>query len=255
MRLSIIVPVLNEAAQIDDFLSHLIAEAPGAEVLVADGGSADDTARLAARQARVIGAPRGRARQMNAGAAATGGDVLWFLHADSRLPPGAVAAIDRLLHAPRVAGGCFRLRIPQPHLLYRWSDTVGNAAVDLFRLACGDHGIFLRRAVFEAIGGYRETPLLEDLDLYRRARAYGRMRQIPAAITTSPRRWQTQGLLRTTAIDTLLLALYAGGAPLPWLCALDRRLRKIARQPLDSLLLEQGKSGTTGKQYMGRTRL
>jgi rSAM/selenodomain-associated transferase 2 len=226
MRLSILVPVLNEAARIDAFLAHLTDEAPRAEVLVADGGSADDTAARAARHVRVIAAPRGRARQMNAGASAAAGDVFWFLHADSHVPPGAVSAIEHLLRTPEVAGGCFRLRIPEPHFLYRWSDTIGNRAVDLFGLACGDHGIFLRRAVFEAIGGYRETPLLEDLDLYRRSRAHGQMRQLPAAITTSPRRWQRQGLFRTTAIDTLLLALYVSGAPIPWLCALDRRLRR-----------------------------
>lgn len=226
MHVSIIVPVLNEAALIDVFLGHLATETPDAEIIVADGGSADDTAARAARRARVIAAPRGRARQMNAGAAAASGDIFWFLHADSRLPPGAVAAIDAALQAPEVAGGCFRLRIPERHLLYRVSDALGNRAVDLFRLACGDHGIFLRRAVFSKIGGYRDLPFMEDLDLYRRARARGRMRQLPPAITTSARRWQRQGLLRTTAVDTLLLALYVAGTPIPWLHALDARLRR-----------------------------
>lgn len=225
VRLSVIVPVLNEAALIDAFLAHLAAAAPGAEVLVVDGGSADDTAARAAGRARVIAAPRGRARQMNAGAVVASGEVFWFVHADSLLPDGAVAAIEAALCSPKVAGGCFRLRIPERHPIYRISDRLGNLGVDLFRLACGDHGIFVRRRVFETIGGYREVPLLEDIDFYRRARALGRMRQLSLAITTSARRWQRHGLYRTTAIDVLLLGLYVCGAPLPWLDALNSRLR------------------------------
>jgi hypothetical protein len=194
----------------------------------------------------VIAAPRGRARQMNAGARQAAGDVLWFLHADSRLPPGAAAAIDACLQEPAVAGGCFRLCIPERHLLYRVSDTLGNRAVDLFHLACGDHGIFLRRAVFDAIGGYRAIPLMEDLDLYRRARARGRMRQISHAIVTSPRRWQREGLLRTTAVDTLLLALYVSGTPLPWLHALDTRLRR--RQPSEAFSVRRTRNNRNARE-------
>jgi rSAM/selenodomain-associated transferase 2 len=225
MRLSIIVPVLNEAAIIESFLEHLGVEAPDAEVIVVDGGSTDETAARAGRRARVIGSARGRGCQMNAGAAAAAGDALWFLHADSRLPAGATAAIAGALRAPGTAGGCFRLRIPERHLLYRWNDRAGNLGVDLFRMACGDHGIFVRRAVFEAVGGYPDVPLLEDVAFYRRARACGRMRQLRPAITTSPRRWQQNGLYRTTFLYTAILALYRCGAPLSWLQQLHARLR------------------------------
>jgi rSAM/selenodomain-associated transferase 2 len=225
MRLSIIVPVLNEAEVIDGFLEHLATEASDAEVIVVDGGSADGTAARAARRARVIVSARGRARQMNAGAAAAAGDALWFLHADSRLPAGATAAIAGALQAPGTAGGCFRLRIPERHLVYRWNDWAGNLGVDLFRLACGDHGIFVRRAVFEAISGFPDVPLLEDVAFYRGARSRGRMRQLRPAITTSARRWQRNGLYRTTLIYTAILALYGCGAPLPWLRQLYARLR------------------------------
>jgi rSAM/selenodomain-associated transferase 2 len=225
MRLSIIVPVLNEATIIDGFLEHLAAEVPGAEVVVVDGGSADDTFARAARHTRVISSEPRRARQMNAGAAAAAGDVLWFLHADSRLPVGAAAAIAECLRAPGTAGGCFRLRIPERHLVYRWNDWAGNLGVELFRMACGDHGIFVRRAVFEAVEGYPEVPLLEDVSFYRRARAHGRMRQLRPAITTSARRWQQNGLYRTTFLYTAILALYCCGAPLPRLQQLHTRLR------------------------------
>jgi rSAM/selenodomain-associated transferase 2 len=225
MRLSILVPVLNEAHLIDAFLAHVRCAAPDAELVVVDGGSTDDTAERAARHTQVITSPEGRARQMNAGAAAATGDLLWFLHVDSRLPDGAVAAIEEAMGEREVAGGCFRLRIPERHLVYRWNDVVGNLGVDLFGMACGDHGIFVRRTVFEAVGGYPEVTLLEDLEFYRRARAYGRMRQLAPAITTSARRWQRHGLYRTTAVYTAILALYCCGAPLPWLTALYARLR------------------------------
>jgi hypothetical protein len=129
------------------------------------------------------------------------------------------------LRAPEIAGGCFRLRIPERHLVYRWNDRAGNLGVDLFKLACGDHGIFVRRPVFEAVGGYPELPLLEDVAFYRRARACGRMRQLPLPITTSARRWQRNGVYRTTALYTAILGLYCVGAPFPWLQSLATRLR------------------------------
>ena len=178
-----IVPVLNEAGIIRGFLSHLRERMTGAEVIVVDGGSRDGTAAMAKPLAdKVLHAPRGRARQMNAGAAVARGEVLWFLHADSELPRDPRRAMAAALGDTRVAGGCFRLRFPKRALIYRVSDSVGNLAVDLFRLALGDHGIFCRRTAFKKVGGYREVPILEDAELYRALRRIGRMRQLRAEI-------------------------------------------------------------------------
>ncbi len=223
--LSIIVPVLNEAALISSFLRHLRAEAPAAEIIVVDGGSEDGTVGLSEREAdRVISATGGRAGQMNAGAAVGRGEILWFLHADSELPPRAIESIGRMLADPRLAGGCFRLRFPRREWIYRVSDSLGNVGVDVFGFALGDHGIFCRRASFEAVGGFPQVPILEDAELYRRLRGVGKMRQLRDAIVSSPRRYETLGPYRTTAFYALILVLYVGGVRIEALHRLYRRL-------------------------------
>jgi rSAM/selenodomain-associated transferase 2 len=222
---SIIIPVLNEGAILAEFLRHLRERAPGCELIVVDGGSTDGTPEAASEADRMVHSERGRAAQMNAGAAAARGDVLWFLHADSRVPEGAVAALEAALADESVAGGCFRLRIPRPELIYRLSDSLGNLGVDLFRIALGDHGIFCRRTAFEAAGGYPPVPLMEDAELYRRLRRQGRVRQLPLHIETSPRRYQRHGPYRTTLLYAAILILYALRVPPPALFRLYRRLR------------------------------
>jgi rSAM/selenodomain-associated transferase 2 len=223
--LSIIVPVLNEAVLIPSFLRHLRAEAPAAEIIVVDGGSKDGTVRLSETQAdRVINAAGGRAWQMNAGAAVGRGEILWFLHADSLLPPRAVESIEHLLTDPWLVGGCFRLRFPRRESIYRVSDSLGNVGVDVFGFALGDHGIFCRRASFEAVGGFPQVPILEDAEFYRRLRGVGKMRQLRDAIVSSPRRYETLGPYRTTAFYALILALYVAGVRIKTLHWLYLRL-------------------------------
>jgi len=223
MKVSVIVPVLNEAAGVGEFLAHLRERAPGAEVIVVDGGSGDGTPEAARPLAdRVLQAERGRARQMNAGAAASSGDCFWFLHADSRLPAAPLEAIRAALADPSLAGGCFRIRIPRPEPVYRISDSLGNLGVDLFRIALGDHGIFCRREAFFAAGGYPEIPLMEDAEFYRRLRRQGRVRQLRPAVETSPRRYERRGAYRTTLVYGLILGLYVLRAPVPVLARLYR---------------------------------
>jgi rSAM/selenodomain-associated transferase 2 len=229
-RLSIVVPVLNEAALLEEFLTHLRAHAPAAELVVVDGGSGDGTREIAERLAgplrmTVVGSPLGRACQMNAGAAAAAGDVLWFLHADSRLPARAVEALLSAMKEAGLVGGCFRIRIPRPEPIYRVSDTLGNLGVDLFRIALGDHGIFCRRVPFEALGGYPEMALMEDAELYRRLARTGRVRQLRLEIETSARRYRKHGPARTTAVYALILALYCAGVSPEKLAGLYARLR------------------------------
>ena len=223
--ISIIVPVLNEAPLIGEFLRHLGERAPDAEIVVADGGSNDGTVDLARPLAdQVLATPRGRALQMNAGATAATGEVLWFLHADSLLPPTPLDDIRAALADPLLAGGCFRIRIPSSHAIYRVSDSLGNLGVDVFRIALGDHGIFCRRAAFEAVGGYPQVPVMEDAEFYRRLRRVGAVRQLRSVIQTSPRRYQRHGPYRTTLIYGLILALYTARVPIPFLSRLYRRL-------------------------------
>jgi hypothetical protein len=143
--------------------------------------------------------------------------VLWFLHADSRLPAKATAEIDRVFANSQTVGGCFRLRFPGRKLIYRVSDSLGNIGVDVFGFALGDHGIFCRRSAFERVGGYPDVPLLEDAEIYRQLRRCGRMRQLRAEIDTSPRAYEAHGPYRTTAFYSLLLVLYVAGVPIRFL--------------------------------------
>ncbi len=224
IRLSIVVPVWNEAAGIRSFLKHLRECAPRAELIVVDGRSTDGTARLCDDLADcVFQTGRGRAEQMNGGAAASSGDVLWFLHADSRLPRDAVKQMQHALADSRLAGGCFRLRFPRRRLIYRVSDSLGNLGVDLFRIALGDHGFFCRREAFERAGGYPEVALMEDAEFYRALRRIGRTRQLRGEIETSPRRYEELGPYRTTAMYAFILALYFARIPLHQLARIHSR--------------------------------
>ena len=206
---AVVVPALNERRCIEGCLASVRAQQVDAEIVVVDGGSADGTAALAAPLARVLRAPRGRAVQMNAGARATRGDVLLFLHADSRLAPGALAAVRRALADADVVGGTFSLRFEPETPLLRTYATCTRASPRVFHY--GDQGIFVRRAVFEALGGYREVPLMEDVDFLRRLRRAGPTVLLPLPVTTSARRFQRHGIVRQQLRNAILLGLYYAG--------------------------------------------
>ena len=222
--LSVIVPVLNEAALIGEFLRHLRALNANLEIIVVDGGSGDGSSQIAGSLAdKVVTAPRGRATQMNAGAAIAQGDMLWFLHVDSMPPANAVEGIGALLSNFQNAGGCFSLRYPRREWVYRVSDSLGNIGVRVFGLSLGDHGIFCRRSAFIAAGGYPVVPILEDAELWRGLSRIGRMRQLREEIVSDPRAFERGGRYRTTAVYFLILALYVAGVPI-------RRLNRIYRR-------------------------
>jgi rSAM/selenodomain-associated transferase 2 len=227
--LSIVLPVLNEAPLVPSFLLHLRAVAPGVEIIVVDGGSHDGTASIAEPLADVvISARRGRALQMNAGAAVARGDVLWFLHADLEVPRHSVREIEQALSDRRTVGGCFRLHFPERQCIYRISDSIGNVAIEVFGFALGDHGIFCRREVFNQIGGYRDVPILEDAEIYRALRSRGGMVQLRDEILCSPRAYLKYGPYRTTAVYFLILALYVAGVPISSLNRIYRWFRGSA---------------------------
>lgn len=198
VALSIVIPALNEAQAIEVSLGWLAPlRERGVEVIVVDGGSQDDTARRARPHADiVIEASRGRARQMNAGAAAAQGAVLLFLHADTQLPPGAD---DLVLKAIQAAGvwGRFDVRIEGRHPMLRVVAGLMNWRSRLSGLATGDQAMFVRRDVFERVGGFADQPLMEDIELCQRLCRLSRPVLLRQKVLTSGRRWETRGVWRT----------------------------------------------------------
>jgi rSAM/selenodomain-associated transferase 2 len=210
LPVSIVIPTLNEAACLAATLAALRAQGPH-ELIVADGGSTDDTRRAAAAADLFVEAPRGRASQMNAGAARAGGDVLLFLHADCILQAGALAEAERRLRRPGVAAGCFTMTVSAGGALYRLIDTCASARVRLSGIAYGDQGLFLRRELFERLGGFPALRLLEDVFFSQRLRRAGRVVVAGRRVFVSARRWQRAGLVRQTLHNWALTALAAGG--------------------------------------------
>jgi len=216
VSLSIIIPCLNEAGVIVDTLKALEPlRARGSEVIVVDGGSTDDTVERARRLADlVLAAQRGRALQMNAGAARAQGTILLFLHADSVPPPGADALVVDGLTRTRRNWGRFDARIAGVHPLLRVVEWTMNHRSRLTGIATGDQGIFVTRTLFSAAGGYPEIPLMEDLALTKRLRRFGAPLCLKHRVTTSARRWESNGVLRTILLMwRLRLAYWLGADP------------------------------------------
>ncbi|HKA42666.1 MAG TPA: TIGR04283 family arsenosugar biosynthesis glycosyltransferase [Burkholderiales bacterium] len=216
MSISIIVPCLNEAEGIVDTLRALLPlRWRGNEVIVVDGGSTDGTAELAAPWADlVVIAPRGRARQMNAGAQNAFGSILLFLHADSVLPPEADALIVDGLNRTRRSWGRFDARIAGSHPLLRAVELLMNLRSRWTGIATGDQGIFVTRSLFTAAGGYPEIALMEDIALTKRLKSFGPPLCLKHRITTSARRWERHGILRTIfRMWHLRLAFWLGADP------------------------------------------
>jgi rSAM/selenodomain-associated transferase 2 len=215
MTLSIIMPVLDEAAGIEATLAALAPyRSRGCELIVVDGGSRDGTLALASPLAEnVLSTPRGRAAQMNAGAAVAHGDVFLFLHADTKLPANADALIrDALAHSGR-AWGRFDVRFDHDGIMPLIAIMM-NLRSRLTGIATGDQAIFVTRAAFDAIGGFPAQPLMEDIALSSRIRRISSPAYIRAPVTTSARRWRKQGILRTVFLMwRLRLAYFLGADP------------------------------------------
>jgi rSAM/selenodomain-associated transferase 2 len=210
LSVSVIIPALNEAGCLADCLRCLREQRPH-EIIVVDGGSNDATCRLAAGADLLLRSPRGRARQMNLGAAHATGANLCFLHADALLEDGALREADRILSRRGIVAGCFSMSVRATGRLYRLIDVCATARVRLTGLAYGDQGLFIRRQEFEAGGGFPPLRFMEDLFFSKTLRQRGRIVVARRRIFVSPRRWQQAGLVRQTIRNWTLTALAAAG--------------------------------------------
>jgi rSAM/selenodomain-associated transferase 2/rSAM/selenodomain-associated transferase 1 len=210
-RVSVIIPALDESANLARMLPLLRAAAPH-EIIVADGGSTDETTAVAAcNDVRLLQTPRGRATQLNAAARVASGEYLLFLHADTEPPANYVEIIQRTLRPAGVAAGAFTFRLREPVMGRRLIERGVAFRCRTRGLPYGDQGLFLRRSIFAALGGFPDWPILEDVALVRRLRQIGRIIIAAEPARTSSRRWQQRGVLRTLLRHQLILAGYAVG--------------------------------------------
>ena len=226
MKLSLIIPVYNECAAIASCLQNLSALEGDLEILFADGGSGDGTAEaVAAAGYRVVPCPKGRSAQMNAAAAQAAGEVLWFTHCDSLLPPDGPRQILQAVEAG--AGfGCFHIAFDYRGPFMGCNTYFSNRRARRRHIAFGDQGIFLTRALFDAVGGFPDLPLMEDYELSRTLRRRGAVLQVlPGTILTSGRRYREGGPLRTMAWMFWLRCLYRAGVDIQRIAALYRDVR------------------------------
>jgi rSAM/selenodomain-associated transferase 2 len=214
MRLSIIIPTLDEAEGIETTLTALAGmRSRGVQIIVVDGGSEDGTPGIAAHAADVVmGAPRGRALQMNVGAQAAKGNALLFLHADSVPPAQADECVLHALGEGKRCWGRFDVHIAGANPLLRLVATLMNWRSRLTGIATGDQGMFMTRTAFEAVGGFPAIPLMEDIAMSRALKALSRPACVRERIATSGRRWERHGVLRTIALMWRLRAAYFFGA-------------------------------------------
>lgn len=206
-KISIIIPVLNEARILEQTLSQLYAELGPHELIVVDGGSTDGSIHIAEKYGTVLISERGRAKQLNAGAAAASGNILIFLHADIWLESGALAAVKMATSSGYVGGG-FRQKIDGKNRFYRVIEIAGNMRGKYLKVFYGDSGIFVSRADFKKIGGFPEIPILEEMEFSKALRRLGKTTLVTPHIHISARRWETKGILRTTVNNWLITLLY-----------------------------------------------
>ncbi len=219
--LAIIIPCLNEAAALDDQLRALQG-LPDVRIVFVDGGSDDDTvARIRQAGFECIEHAPGRATQMNAGAAlCREADVLCFLHADTMLTAEHLADIRDVMGEPAIAGGRFDVRLSGSSMAFRLIERLMNWRSRLTRISTGDQAMFVRRKMFEWLGGFPEQPLMEDIELSRRLKRVGKIACLPRPVVTSGRRWERHGIGRTVLLMWKLRLYYRLGVPVEKLAAM-----------------------------------
>ncbi|MBN4006705.1 TIGR04283 family arsenosugar biosynthesis glycosyltransferase [Nostoc sp. LPT] len=210
-KISIIIPVINEAGNIKGAIATT-QPSINIEVIVVDGGSKDNTVEIVqSLGVKVISSSPGRAVQMNAGAVAASGEILLFLHADSRLPTGFDEMIRTALQQPGIVAGAFKLRIDASLLSLRWVEWGVNVRSHFCQMPYGDQAIFVTKAVFQQIGGFPELPIMEDFELMRRLKAKGHITIISTPVVTSARRWLQKGVFKTTLLNQIVIIAYLLG--------------------------------------------
>jgi rSAM/selenodomain-associated transferase 2 len=208
---SVIIPALNEEKTIARVLADVVALRPH-QVIVVDGGSSDRTREISEQLgALVITGASGRARQMNCGARQATGDILLFLHADTRLPPVALDDIVAALKDPRYLGGRFDVDLDGDHWLLKVIGSMINQRSRITKVATGDQAIFVRRETFARMGGFPDIPLMEDIAFCRVLKRLGRIACLRSRVLTSARRWETEGVWRTVVKMWTLKFLYLAG--------------------------------------------
>lgn len=217
MKISAVIPVLDEGQQINKMLDFLKVAAAGAlyEVIVVDGDPTGSTIRNVANSGVItLTAPKGRATQMNAGAVRASGDILLFLHADTLLPKNAFTKIIEVLTDGRFIGGAFDLGIQNRRWIFQVIGWAASWKHRLTRVPYGDQAIFMLRSYFQELGGYPEIPLMEDVELMKRVkRNGGRIIILPQAVMTSSRKWEKDGVAYTIVRNWMIQTLYLLGMP------------------------------------------
>lgn len=214
-KFSIILPVWNEASLINRAIDNIFGLSPAGdfEIIVVDGSDSGETIRAIQRKdIKAILSQKGRSIQMNAGASHARGGILFFLHADTTLPRNAFTAISSLMEKGDSVAGAFDLSVESDGLAFRIIERAASLRSRVTRVPYGDQAIFIRKDYFHAIGGFREMPLMEDVDLMRRIKKRGdRIHIIPEQVKTSPRRWEEEGILYCTLRNWTIITLYLLG--------------------------------------------
>ncbi len=214
-RFSIIVPVLHESDKINFLIGHInsLECSEEVEVVVVDGSAGEDTIEAIKSEGVIkLRAEKGRGKQMNAGASIAGGEILIFLHADTELPAGAFAKIDAAMKHEKYVGGAFELRIKSEKFLYRLLARLASIRCRLTKIPYGDQAIFIRSNYFKRIGGFKEIPLMEDVELMRRIKRIGdKICILKDHVSTSARRWNEEGFFFGLLRNAILFVLYILG--------------------------------------------